>query len=197
MGIRSFLAFELPSEIKKQIIAVSKELKKTALPVRWVKTENIHLTILFLGSVDEDAISDIEEKVNVVVRGFSAFKIKLNAVGTFPHWKRPRVIWIGLDGDIGKLSNFRNDLQEKLKILGFIPEKRPFQPHLTLGRFKRSLDRDADIQRILDSRYHTLNSELYYLDELVLYKSDLKPEGPVYTKMATWPLKVENSEASS
>jgi len=191
MGIRSFLAFELPVEIREQIRVISKELKKTALPVRWVKVDNIHLTILFLGSVDEDTIGDIEEKVNVVVKGFSAFKTKLNAVGAFPHWRRPRVIWIGLNGDIGRLSNLRNKLLEELKVLGFMPEKRPFRPHLTLGRFKGPIDRGEDMKWILD-RYRDINSDLYQLNELILYKSDLKPDGPVYTKMATWPLRVEN-----
>jgi 2'-5' RNA ligase len=195
MGIRSFLAFELPVEIREQIRVISKELKKTALPVRWVKVDNIHLTILFLGSVDEDTIGDIEEKVNVVVKGFSAFKTKLNAVGAFPHWKRPRVIWIGLNGDIGRLSNLRNKLQEELKVLGFMPEKRPFRPHLTLGRFKGPIDRGEDMKWILD-RHRDINSDLYQLNELILYKSDLKPDGPVYTKMATWPLRMENSGAS-
>jgi 2'-5' RNA ligase len=195
MDIRSFLAFELPVEIREQIRVISKELKKTALPVRWVKVDNIHLTILFLGSVDEDTIGDIEEKVNVVVKGFSAFKTKLNAVGAFPHWKRPRVIWIGLNGDIGRLSNLRNKLLEELKVLGFMPEKRPFRPHLTLGRFKGPIDRGEDMKWILD-RYRDINSDLYQLNELILYKSDLKPDGPVYTKMATWPLRVENSGTS-
>jgi len=195
MGIRSFLAFELPVEIREQIRVISKELKKTALPVRWVKVDNIHLTILFLGSVDEDTIGDIEEKVNVVVKGFSAFKTKLNAVGAFPHWKRPRVIWIGLNGDIGRLSNLRNKLQEELKVLGFMPEKRPFRPHLTLGRFKGPIDRGEDMKWILD-RHRDINSDLYQLNELILYKSDLKPDGPVYTKMATWPLRMENSGTS-
>jgi 2'-5' RNA ligase len=192
MGIRSFLAFELPVEIREQIRVISKELKKTALPVRWVKADNIHLTILFLGSVDENVIGDIEKKVNVVVKGFSAFKTKLNAVGAFPHWKRPRVIWVGLNGDIERLANLRDELQEELKDLGFMPEKRPFRPHLTLGRFKGPLDRNEDMKWICD-KYRDINSELYQLNELILYKSDLKPDGPVYTKMATWPLRAADS----
>jgi len=191
MGIRSFLAFELPVEIREQIRAISKELKKTALPVRWVKADNIHLTILFLGSVDEDTIGDIGERVNLVVKGFSAFRIRLDAVGVFPHWRRPRVIWIGLNGDIGGLSNLRNELQEELKVLGFMPEKRPFRAHLTLGRFKGPIDRDENMKWIID-RYRDINSDLYQLNELILYKSDLNPDGPVYTKMATWPLRAEN-----
>ena len=188
MGIRSFLAFELPVEIRENIRVVSRELRKMALPVRWVKVDNIHLTIVFLGSVDEDTVGDIKEKVNVAVKRFSPVKTRLSSVGAFPHWRKPRVIWIGLNGNIERLSHLRNALQEELKVLGFIPEKRPFRPHLTLGRFKGPMKRDEDIQWICD-RYRDITSDLYQLNELILYKSDLKPDGAVYTKMATWPLR--------
>ena len=196
MGIRSFLAFELPAEIREQIGVISKELKKLSLPVRWVKIDNIHLTILFLGSVAEDILSAMEEKVNVAAKKFSPFKAKLNSIGAFPHWRKPRVIWIGLNGDIDRLANLRDDLQEELKVLGFMPEKRPFRSHLTLGRFKGQINRDEDIQWICD-RYRDIDSDLYQLNELILYKSDLKPDGPVYTKMATWPLRNDKSRESS
>ncbi len=190
MGIRSFLAFELPPEIREKIGEVSIELQKLTLPVRWVKVTNIHLTIIFLGYVDEDKIDDIKEKVNLVVKRFSIFKTRLNGIGVFPNWRKPRVIWIGLGEEIERLSNLREELQTELKVLGFKPEKRPFAPHLTIGRFKGLLDRDEELKSILD-RYHDLSGDLQYLNELVLFKSDLKPDGPVYTKMATWQLRVE------
>jgi 2'-5' RNA ligase len=187
MGIRSFLAFELPPEIREKIGEVSIELQKLTLPVRWVKVTNIHLTIIFLGYVDEDKIDDIKEKVNLVVKRFSIFKTRLNDIGVFPNWRKPRVIWIGLGGEIERLSTLREELQTGLKVLGFKPEKRPFAPHLTIGRFKGLLDRDEELKSILD-RYHDLSGDLQYLNELVLFKSDLKPDGPVYTKMASWQL---------
>lgn len=190
MGIRSFLAFELPPEIREKIGEVSTELQKLTLPIRWVKVTNIHLTIIFLGYVDEDKIDDIKEKVNLVVQRFSIFQTRLNGIGVFPNWRKPRVIWIGLGGEIERLSNLREELQTELKVLGFKPEKRPFAPHLTIGRFKGLLDRDEELKSILD-RYHDLSGDLQYLNELVLFKSDLKPDGPVYTKMATWQLRVE------
>ena len=190
MAIRSFLAFELPSEIREQIAKISRELQQSSLPVRWVKTENIHLTIIFLGSVSEDTIDDIKEKSGAVVERFSAIKIRLNGIGVFPNWRRPRVFWVGLDGEIESLSNLRNELQTELKALGFKPEKRPFRPHLTLGRFKSSLERDEELKWILD-RFHDTNSNPHYLNELILFKSDLKPGGPVYTKMAAWPLTMD------
>ncbi len=190
MGIRSFLAFELPPEIREKIGEVSIELQKLTLPVRWVKVTNIHLTIIFLGYVDEDKIDDIKEKVNLVVKRFSIFKTRLNGIGVFPNWRKPRVIWIGLGEEIERLSTLREELQTGLKVLGFKPEKRPFAPHLTIGRFKGLVDRDEELKSILD-RYHDLSGDLQYLNELVLFKSDLKPDGPVYTKMATWQLRVE------
>lgn len=195
MGIRSFLAFELPPEIRGQIGAVSKELQKTRMPVRWVKEENIHLTMIFLGSLNEDVIDEIKERVPSVVKGFSTIKTRLNGVGVFPHWRKPRVIWAGLDGEIERLSNLRDELQAELKVLGPGQEKRPFRPHLTIGRFKGRVDRDEDLKWILD-RYQDISSDLCSLNELILFKSDLRPDGPVYTRMATWPLKTENSGAS-
>ncbi len=125
-----------------------------------------------------------------MVKRFSIFKTRLNGIGVFPNWRKPRVIWIGLGEEIKRLSNLREELQTELKVLGFNPEKRPFAPHLTIGRFKGLVDRDEELKSILD-RYLDLSGDLQYLNELVLFKSDLKPDGPVYTKMASWQLRVE------
>ena len=187
MGIRSFLAFELPPEIREEIGTISRELRKSRLPARWVREENIHLTIVFLGSIDENVVEDLKERVGSVVKGFTGFKARLSGVGVFPNRRRPQVLWTGLDGDIEGLSRLRDELQDALKVFGLREEKRPFRAHLTLGRFKDRLDNDEELKGILD-RYHDIASELCSLDELVLFKSDLKPGGPVYTKMATWPL---------
>jgi 2'-5' RNA ligase len=188
MDIRSFLAFELPPEIREQIGAASTELRRLRLPVRWVKLDNIHLTMVFLGSVNEDVIDDINEKVGRVAMGFFTIKTRLTGLGVFPNWRRPRVVWVGLNGDIERLSKLRDALQTELKPLGLREEARPFRPHLTLGRFKGAVDRDEELKWILD-RYHDIGSGMHTLHELVLFKSDLKPDGPVYTKMASWPLR--------
>jgi 2'-5' RNA ligase len=190
MGIRSFLAFELPPKIREQIGELSRELRKSRLPARWVQEGNIHLTIVFLGSVEENVVKDLKETVGSVVRGFAVFPVKLSGVGVFPNWRKPRVFWIGLDGDMEGLSRLRDELQEALAVFGLREEKRPFRAHLTLGRFKDQPDDDEELKQIL-GRYHDITSEPCSLDELVLFKSDLKPSGPVYTKMASWPLKME------
>ena len=188
MGIRSFLAFEPPPEIREQIGNVSRELKTSALPVRWVNTENMHLTILFLGNLDEDTIQGLKETATVVAKQFPALTIRLNGIGVFPHVRRPRVIWAGLDGDTERLSDLRDRLQKELKGLGLQQEKRPLRAHLTLGRFKGRMEKDEELKWILD-KYHNLSSGPWYLNELILFRSDLKPQGPIYTKMAVCPLR--------
>ena len=188
MDIRSFLAFEIPLEIKEKIETLSKELKTSKLPVRLVRPENIHLTIIFLGSVDQEAIDNIKQRLQGIADEFLAFKVKLNGIGVFPHLRKPRVIWAGLDGDTEKLANFRDDLQEELRPLGFNSEKRPFRAHITLGRFKGPLARDDELKWIID-KYHDINSSVNHLSELILFRSDLKPTGPVYTKITAWQLR--------
>lgn len=187
MGIRSFLAFELAPDIKTQIETLSEELKDSNLPVRWVKPENIHLTLIFFGDVEENVIEDIKEKVNEAVKGMASVKIRLKGVGVFPNLKRPRVVWVGLGGDIDRLSDLRDNLQSKLNALGFIPERRPFKPHLTLGRFKGRTSGTYEIKNILE-RYYETKSDICYLKEFILFKSDLKPNGAEYTKICTWTL---------
>jgi len=189
MGIRSFLAFELPLRIKERVGQISNELRQSRLPVRWVKVDNIHLTIVFLGSVTEETIAGVKLKAGSITERFSAFPIRLNGVGAFPNLRRPRVLWMGLDGEIEGLSDLRDELQEALVEFGFKPENRPFRPHLTLGRFKDTVNRDEELKWILD-RFHDITTDDDYLKELVFFKSELRPAGPIYTKMAAWPLKM-------
>jgi RNA 2',3'-cyclic 3'-phosphodiesterase len=187
MGIRLFLAFELPPEIREQIGEISRELRKSRLPARWVREENIHLTIVFLGSVQENVVEDLKETVGSVARGFTGFSVTLGSTGVFPGLRRPRVFWIGLRGDIERLSRLRDELQKVLRVFGIQEETRPFRAHLTLGRFKDRFNNEEELARIID-RYCDISSTSYSLDELVLFRSDLKPSGPMYTKMASWPL---------
>ena len=186
MGIRLFLAFEITPDSKRYIETISQELKKSNLPVRWIKSDNIHLTLVFLGNVEENLIEDIKEKVNEVVKGVKSFKVSFNGTGVFPNLTRPRVVWLGLDGDIARLSNLRDNLQSTLKTLGFIPERRSFKPHLTLGRFKGRAGRTSGLKNILE-RYNT-KSDVYCLKDFILFKSNLGPDGAKYTKMCKWTL---------
>jgi len=187
MEIRSFLAFELPVDIKKTAIRVAGEIRDSGLDVRWVKAENIHLTMVFLGNVKAEEIEGIEEEVRNVCPGYGSFDIALKGMGCFPNRRRPRVLWVSLDGDIERMSHFRDDLQRALKAFGIKEEKRPFKPHLTLGRFRSTRKMGSRLEELL-SEYAALESPAESLNELYLFKSDLKPGGAVYTKLKSWPL---------
>jgi 2'-5' RNA ligase len=187
MGIRSFLAFELPEEIKAIVTRVSGEIRKSSLEVRWVRPEFIHLTVVFMGDIESEQIAPIGESVSAVCSQHSPFTISLKPMGCFPNTRNRRVIWLGIEGDLERMSRFRDDLQHALSPFGIKEEERAFRPHLTLGRFKKPSKRQTELDQLL-AKYKELSSPARTLSELVLFRSDLKPGGAVYTKMVSWPL---------
>ena len=185
MAIRSFLAFELPPEILKEITRISGDVKKSGLEAGWVKPGNIHLTVIFLGDVDEKDIAGIVSCVDNVVGNFKPFDISLGGMGMFGDMRRPRVLWMGLDGEIKRLAAMRDRLQKPLEPFGIKQEDRPFRPHLTLGRFRRPVKDKSLLKRTID-QYKNISGPGGKLDELILFKSQLKPGGSIYTKLHTW-----------
>jgi 2'-5' RNA ligase len=190
MAIRCFLAFELPPPIKGILDRVVGELKPFPLDMKWVKTDNIHLTVVFLGQIQKGTIGAIENTADTVCRQYGSFQISLKSMGTFGSKKYPRVLWIGIDGDIKRLGFFRDQLQENLAPLGINVEKRPFKPHLTLGRFRKGTSAGFEFTEIL-RQHEVISSPVCSLKHLCLFKSELKPSGAVYTRMGNWPLSGE------
>ena len=114
MDIRLFLAFELPQEIREIIDEVSKEAVKLPLNVRWVRTENIHLTVVFLGNVQESLVSRVEEVACLASSRSHPLDITLRSLGFFGNIRNPRVLWIGMNGDVKGMSCLRDELQKGL-----------------------------------------------------------------------------------
>jgi RNA 2',3'-cyclic 3'-phosphodiesterase len=187
MSIRSFLAFELPPEVKDHVRRISEDLKKSKLDVRWVKPDNIHLTVVFLGDVREGDISAISREVGRVCFGFHPFDFRLKRLGLFPDRKRPRILWAGYEGDVERITSLRDVLHERLIPFEIKEEKRQFKPHLTLGRFRNPGRVDAKLDEIL-TRHEDLSSPTFQANELIFFKSDLRPQGPEYTKLDSWAL---------
>jgi 2'-5' RNA ligase len=187
MGIRSFLAFELTEDIREIIFRVVLEIKRFPLDIRWVKVENIHLTVVFMGNIKEEDIIPISKVSERVCRNYAPFRIALTGADIFGKRHNPRVLWLGLNGDTERMSYFRDDLQKALIPFGIKEEKRPFKPHLTLGRFPTGRGRNNNLADILE-RYKKITSPVSMLKELSLFRSDLKRTGAVYTKLHAWPL---------
>jgi RNA 2',3'-cyclic 3'-phosphodiesterase len=187
VGIRSFLAFELPRQIKQELLGIHDGLKRSSLDVRWVKPEGVHLTMVFMGDVKDERIPPIMEGLGKVCAHYGPFPMSLRGIGCFPNSRNPRVLWVGVEGDLGRMSRFRDDLQEALLPFGIRPEKKDFRPHLTLGRFKRAGKRAGELEELL-LKHRGLTSPVCSLNELILFRSDLKAGGAVYTKMGSWDL---------
>jgi len=190
MGIRSFLAFSLPPEIRDVVGRVLGDLSGSSRDVKWVRPGSVHLTVVFLGDVDEASLPPVKQAAADVCRGFAPFRLRVNGTGFFPNPRRPRVIWLGLDGDVQPMGRFRDALQEALAPLGFAPERRPFRPHLTLGRFRKGGFPDDRLNAALEPHRNAAGPECA-LPELVLFRSDLRPTGAVYTALERFPLEAD------
>ena len=187
MEIRSFLAFELPPDLRGIISRVAADAGRFPLDVRWVNPANIHLTALFIGNVPEGRIKPMGRIAAGVCRGHRPFSVSPRGMGLFGSRRHPRVLWIGLEADIDRMSQFRDDLQESLSRFGIKRENRPFNAHLTLGRFRRGRGPSRHMDELLSSG-EDLTGPAFILKELVLYKSDLRRGGAVYTRLDAWPL---------
>jgi len=187
MEIRSFLAFELPPGIMSVISNASGDMKNTGLNVRWIKPGNIHLTMVFMGNVSQEHFKPIGRATAGVCRRYGPFNVFLSGTGVFGGRRNPRVLWAGLDGDLKRMSRFRDELQKGLGPFGIRQERRRFKPHLTFGRFRKGAGTGSGLDELL-SRHRDLASPTCALNELVLFKSDLKQGGAVYTRLDAWPL---------
>jgi 2'-5' RNA ligase len=179
--IRSFLAIELPEAIQRKIAEVQKDLKLSHADVRWVNPENIHLTLKFFGSIDESRIDPIVKSLEGSIQIISPFSLSIRGMGSFPHLKNPRVIWMGLDDEKEVLVSCQRVAEGELAKIGFEPEGREFHPHLTLGRVRSSRGKDELIGRMEKYREEAFGN--FVVERVVLFKSDLKPSGPIYTRL--------------
>lgn len=183
--IRSFVAIELPDEIRHALTRIQKQLRQDVTGVRWADPGSIHLTLKFLGSIAAEQIQPIAAAAIRVVQGEPPLTLGLGGLGAFPNARRPRVIWLGIEGDVARLGQLQARLEEAIEPLGFPREKRAFRPHLTLGRVKDPR-RPPDLTRPLaDVTVPQCNS--FDVHEILLYKSDLRPTGAIYTKLQHLP----------
>jgi 2'-5' RNA ligase len=177
--IRSFLAIELPKPILRKIEEVQEDLRLTHADVRWVSPEKIHLTLKFFGDIEESTIDSISKSIKEPIQNTLPFSIKVQGIGAFPHLKNPKVIWMGLVNGREVLTSLQKQIETQLEKIGFQPEDRPFHPHLTLGRMKSSRGKDELVGRMEKHKEEEFGD--LQVERVVLFKSDLRPSGPIYT----------------
>jgi 2'-5' RNA ligase len=179
--MRAFIAIELPPEIKQGITNVQEQLRSAGANAGWTRPEGIHLTLKFLGEVEESKIREIMQMLAGATRGTGKLNLEVTGVGAFPNVRTPRVLWLGVTGDVEKLGSLQVSVENAMTGLGFEREERKFSPHLTLARIKFPKPRDNWQQKIESVRDVKLGG--FEADHVSLMKSELKREGAVYTEV--------------
>jgi 2'-5' RNA ligase len=193
-AVRTFLAVEVPESILKSVASMQRTLAPHASALKIVNPEVMHITMRFLGAVSSPRLIDVEAAARAGAEHAQPFILRLTSVGTFPGGGRtPRVIWVGLDKDAGDgaFAGLFDELEAELASRGFGRESRSFAPHLTLARVRADrprADYDALRSAIEELRSGFDASLEFTVGELVVFRSDLSPQGPRYTALARLPL---------
>lgn len=190
-GVRAFVAVE-PGEATRAVLRALRERLTAAIPhrsVRWVRPEQCHLTLRFLGNVPSTQLAALEQRLADAVAGSTAFSLGLASLGAFPSPTAPRVLWVGLQGDLEALAALARRVEVAVADLGDHQETRQFHPHLTLGRVA---ERDARLTRVLAEQWAHVPApppSAWLVEEVKLFRSELRPEGAMYSVLARFPLR--------
>lgn len=188
--MRLFVALELPPEVRQAASLVTSQLKRSGADVKWVAAENLHLTLKFLGEAEPGLLDDIRQSLDVVLRGRASQELELRGCGAFPSPQRPQVVWLGLAGQVADLAALAADIEAACQPLGFAPEGRPFQAHLTLGRLRRGRGPSPSarpLAQALASLAGYVGPE-FQARQVALMESTLTPRGPIYRPLEVWEL---------
>ncbi|RCK73867.1 MAG: 2'-5' RNA ligase [Anaerolineae bacterium] len=189
--LRAFIAIELPSEVQKKLSQVIQRLQEQLrdVSIRWVKPHNIHLTLKFLGEVSLNNLETIKQILVKEAAEVSPFEFSIGELGAFPNVKRPRVLWLHVAAP-PELFALQRSIDTQTERLGYVSEERTYSPHITVGRVNRQVTPE-DIHRIstLLQKTHIGLVEVVSVSTVTLFRSDLHPDGSVYTPLAVVSLK--------
>jgi len=179
--LRLFIATDPPPELMDELKKLVDALKAPHDGVKWARPNGIHLTVKFFGNVQESRIPTIIDVSRRACSGIGEIRLTVKGIGTFPGGSRPRVLWVGLEGDIERIAELRDALDDALNGAGFPREERGFTAHLTLGRVKERMPVEL-VRKIESVKDVTLGDMV--VSGFHLFKSDLRPTGAVYTSLA-------------
>ena len=185
--MRLFIAIELPDAIKQAIAGVQEQIRMSGMSAAWTRPEGIHLTLKFLGEVPESQVQEVMAALSRAAQGRGTLDLAVEGAGAFPNVKNPRVLWIGVAGDIDKLEALQAAVEDAMERAGFKREARTYSPHLTLARIKFPKPRD-NWQQVIEG-VKDVKLGRFEAGHVSLMKSELKREGAVYTEMGRAELK--------
>ena len=188
--IRAFISIRLDAAVLRRLQQFQKKLEQSvpSEAVRWTPPEQLHLTLKFLGNVKTDALAEVQAALAQIAQNFGPLQLRAEGLGAFPSLRNPRVIWVGLQGDLAALEQLTGRIEEAMQPWAEKEEKRGFHPHLTLGRVRENGSRHARaigqaLQQITPPVFDAWRAEQFYL-----MRSQLSPKGATHTKVAEFPL---------
>ena len=189
--MRAFIAIDLPIEIKKALLKTQQKLKTESLKASWVKPENLHLTLKFLGEISFEQLNEIKQIIRDITKSTSGFKIKLESLGAFPNLHAAQIIWIVTKQPPLELKQIAQQLETRISETGIPQEQRAFSAHITIARIKNQLN-SSDLKKTLDKVGSDVEKANWEFDckEITLFESTLSSEGPTYTALDQFNLKI-------
>ncbi|MFH1476246.1 MAG: RNA 2',3'-cyclic phosphodiesterase [Verrucomicrobiota bacterium] len=181
--IRTFVAVAINEAVREKLTEIQNRLRQTGADVGWVAPANIHLTLLFLGTVFESQVSTLATAMDAITSAYQPGKLEVKGIGSFGRPQSPRVIWAGLTGNLQPLLALQTEILAIAKKTGIYTDAKPFHPHLTIGRVRSTKNIEALLNALAtwpDTVFGTIT-----IDRVLLMKSELKAQGPVYTPLHT------------
>ena len=183
--LRTFLCFPVPLEVKLKKNMLFSTLQYSSSKINWVKSENLHLTLKFIGYTRESDIPKIINKVNDVTAKFKPFYLSVRGTGCFPKKERPRTLFMGVEGRVNLLNNLVKNIEIQLEKLKFPKDRFNYLPHITIARVKYPQSQTPDIDLFLKSSYDPIDLSI---DRVQFFASELLPSGAIYSLLKTFPL---------
>jgi 2'-5' RNA ligase len=175
--VRTFVAVEIPWEVKDRAQRMIGELRATEAKVKWVAAEHMHWTLKFLGNVDMLEIPPVCAAVKRAVEPLAAFDLEARGAGAFPDGRRPRTVWVGTGLGSEQMIELHDAVEFELARLGYRSENRRFRPHLTIGRVRQSPTGIGELGRLIE-KHAEFEGGVSLVDEVVVFSSVLGPDGP-------------------
>lgn len=194
--VRLFIACEVPGEVQTAIGGVIDDMRShSGNKVRWVKPEGIHVTLKFLGEVQQKKLPAIKMALGEAVMRHAPFNLELDNMGIFGGREGLRLMWVGIAGDVLRLEALVRDVNLAMSVVGFEPERRPFRPHLTLGRVRDEVStRQRAAIEVATGKIEVPDAS-WRTSQISLMRSRLTPEGAMYDVVATFPLRMAHQVA--
>lgn len=193
---RTFIALTLPEPARRAMTRLQEELSPKLPSFRWTRTDQLHLTLAFLGDVPSERLAALGEAVDAAVTPFGPLSLAITGLGAFPTPTRPSVVWVGLVGDdLDALRRLREAVALAARSAGTPPADDRFTPHVTIGRLRPGRGRPPDLRPLLNA-LADWSAGLHGLDHVAAYASSLTPQGPQYTALATFLLEGRKSAPS-